>query len=105
MTHKMTSFREFKKCTTKRVLLKKHLLHLAENFVIPTLVMGETDQVLCSLSTPSAAIVDQNRAEVPLQEVQDFHKNALQLNVGTKRKKKRVCSNCLMKMNKQKGLG
>ena len=86
---KMTSFRQLKKHTTKRVLLKKCLLHLAENFVFPTLVMGETDQALRSLSTLSAAIIDQNRAEVPPQEMQDFHKNALQLNVSAKRKKKK----------------
>ena len=89
MTCKMTSFRQFKKHTTKQVSLKKHLLHLAENFAFPTLVMGETDKVMCSLLTPSAAIIDQNRAEVPPQETQDFHKNALELNVSTKCKKKR----------------
>ena len=88
--NEFTSFREFKKMTSKKESLNRTIKHMARNFVLPVMVMGESDLKVQAQTTPTkTAIAREGLEHVSDLEILAFHKHVLQINPETKLSKKR----------------
>ena len=88
--NEFTSFREFKKMISKKESLNRTIKHLARNFVLPVMVMGESDSVAQNHTTPTrTAIAREGLEHVSDLELLAFHKHVLQIDPDKKIAKKR----------------
>jgi len=88
--NEFTSFREFKKMTSKKESLNRTIKHMARNFVLPVMVMGESDLVAQAHTTPTkTAIAREGLEHVSDLELLAFHKHVLQIDPEKRIAKKR----------------